>query len=150
MRSFDDIIDNCHIQQVERSVDGFRGLISLNGKIASIVASNGAGWEHVSISFMKGNKMPTWEDMCTLKEKMWYDDETVIQIHPSKDEYVNNLSNCLHLWRCTYKDMVLPPSCLVGVKKGQSKYELIQQLKEAYEIAGEELPVLVGETSPAL
>ena len=65
------------------------------------------------------------------------EDEAVIQIHPPKEEYVNNLPNCLHLWRCTCKEMVLPPSILVGIKKGMKPSDIDKALKEAYEIAGE-------------
>lgn len=75
--------------------------------------------------------------MTKIKDWFWNDDEAVIQIHPQKDQYVNNVNNCLHLWRCTYKEMVLPPSCLVGIRKGQTQAELMKEIKEAYEIAGE-------------
>lgn len=77
--------------------------------------------------------------MCKIKSWFWEDDEAVIQIHPKSEEYVNNMSNCLHLWRCTYKDMILPPSCLVGLRNGQTMAELQQEIREAYEIAGEKL-----------
>lgn len=63
------------------------------------------GWEHVSVSPYRG-KLPTWDDMCEIKDIFWEDEEAVIQIHPKKSEYVNILDNCLHLWR--RKDMELP------------------------------------------
>ena len=63
------------------------------------------GWEHVSVSPYKG-KMPTWDDMCAIKDIFWNDDEAVIQIHPKKSEYVNMVDNCLHLWR--HKEIELP------------------------------------------
>lgn len=58
------------------------------------------GWEHVSVSPYNG-KMPTWEEMCEIKDIFWNDEEEVIQIHPKKSEYVNMMENCLHLWRNT-------------------------------------------------
>ena len=66
---------------------------------------NEGGWEHVSVS-PYGGKMPTWDDMCTIKDIFWEDEEAVIQIHPKKSEYVNIVDNCLHLWR--NKEMELP------------------------------------------
>ena len=63
------------------------------------------GWEHVSVSPYKG-KLPTWDDMCEIKDIFWNDDEEVIQIHPKKSEYVNILDNCLHLWR--HREIELP------------------------------------------
>lgn len=64
-----------------------------------------SGWEHVSVSPYKG-KMPTWNDMCEIKDIFWNDEEVVIQIHPKKSEYVNVKDNCLHLWR--HKSIELP------------------------------------------
>ena len=75
--------------------------------------------------------------MCKLKDIFFYEDEAVIQIHPPKDQYVNNVDNCLHLWRCTYKEMVLPPSVLVGIREGQTPEEVREEIKAAYEMAGE-------------
>ncbi len=63
------------------------------------------GWEHVSVSPLKG-RMPTWDDMCEIKDIFWDDEEEVIQIHPKKSKYVNMVDNCLHLWR--HKTIELP------------------------------------------
>lgn len=138
MKTFEEIraIGRCH--WVSETPDGFRGIIALRGWQGTIVVSNGAGWEHVSVSPLKKYYTPTWDDMCAIKELFWNDDEAVIQIHPAKSDYVNNMPNCLHLWRCSYKEMVLPPSCLVGIRKGQTASELDQEIKEAYRLAGEE------------
>ena len=75
--------------------------------------------------------------MCLIKDIFFKEDEAVVQIHPPKAEYVNNVENCLHLWRCTYKEMVLPPSVLVGIRKGQTYEELEAEIEEAYRIAEE-------------
>ncbi len=32
---------------------------------AHVIASDGAGWEHVSVSFE--NRTPTWDEMCQIK-----------------------------------------------------------------------------------
>lgn len=137
MKSIAEIRDNPRINIYQMSMDGFCGGISMPGWMGSVVCSTGAGWEHVSVSPYKARVIPTWDDMCKVKDIFWNDDEAVIQIHPVKDQYVNNKSNCLHLWRCTYKEMVLPPSVLVGVRKGQSEIEVLKEIKEAYEMAGE-------------
>ena len=55
------------------------------------------------------------DEMCKLKADFFRDDEVVVQFHPAKSEYVNNLMNCLHLWRPTTKKLPLPPSILVGI-----------------------------------
>lgn len=137
MKSIVEIEANSRISIEQKGMDGFCGVISMPGWMGSVICSNGAGWEHVSVSPFKARVIPTWDDMCKIKEMFWADDEAVIQIHPPKDQYVNNKSNCLHLWRCTYKEMVLPPSVLAGIRKGQSEIEVLKEIKEAYAMAGE-------------
>jgi hypothetical protein len=47
--------------------------------------------------------------MCAIKAIFWDDEETVIQFHPKKSEYVNTNPNCLHLWKIKGHDFELPP-----------------------------------------
>ena len=82
------------------------------GEMLAIVASDGEGWEHVSISTKR--RTPNWDEMCFVKDLFWREDETVIQFHPPKSEYVNCHPHCLHLWKPVGKDVLLPPSILVG------------------------------------
>lgn len=137
MRTLDEIKESKRVVICSVGSDGGAGMISLPTWRGSVIWSFGAGWEHVSVSPEHKRVTPSWDDMCKIKALFFRENETAIQIHPPKEEYVNNMPNCLHLWRCTYREMVLPPSCLVGVKKGQSKYELMEEIKKAYEIAGE-------------
>ncbi|HPQ42908.1 MAG TPA: hypothetical protein PKZ42_01675 [Syntrophales bacterium] len=85
-----------------------------NGKYFFVIASDGEGWEHVSVSLP--NRTPTWEEMCLIKNIFWDSDDCVVQYHPPKSEYVNNCNNCLHLWRPVNKNLETPNSILVGLK----------------------------------
>lgn len=78
------------------------------------IASDGLGWEHVSVSL--GTRCPTWEEMCRVKNIFWDEEDCVMQFHPSKSEYVNNHPYCLHLWRPIGVDFPTPSALLVGVK----------------------------------
>ena len=49
-----------------------------------------------------------------IKELFWGDDETVIQFHPRKSEYVNAMPFCLHLWKRTGIEYQLPPKGLLA------------------------------------
>ena len=139
MRQVDEIKKNVRISSVENETfDGFVGVIAMPTWVGTYICSWGAGWEHVSIRPFKKNVTPSWDDMCRIKDIFWNEDEAVIQVHPDKDNYVDFMENCLHLWKCTYKEMVLPPYCLVGPKRGQSMSELKKDIKAAYEAAGEE------------
>lgn len=137
MKTFDEIMASGRIIVIQKGMDGFDGRIIFHMWEGTIRCSKGAGWEHVSVTPRKKNYTPSWDDMCRVKDVFWNDEEAVIQIHPPKSEYVNNVENCLHLWRCYYKDMVLPPSVLVGWKEGQTKEELKAEERKAYEMAGE-------------
>ena len=64
-------------------------------------------WEHVSVSLP--NRIPTWTEMCFVKELFWDDSETVLQFHPPKSEYVNDMPFCLHLWKKSGVNAELPP-----------------------------------------
>jgi hypothetical protein len=80
-----------------------------------VIASDGLGWEHVSVS--RKDRIPTWEEMCQVKALFWDDEDCVVQFHPPESEYVNNHVNCLHLWRPTEDVMPIPESILVGIRK---------------------------------
>jgi len=138
MKPFNEIVENKRLRVLIEGMDGGKGIISFPLWRGTVIWSNGAGWEHVSVSPESKRVIPTWDDMCKVKEIFFNDDEAVIQIHPPKDKYVNNVPNCLHLWRCTYKEMILPPSCLVGIRKGQTMADLNEEIKAAYKLAGEE------------
>ena len=77
-----------------------------------IIADDGqtTGWEHVSCSFK--NRIPTWTEMCYVKELFWAPDECVIQFHPPESEYVNTCTHCLHLWRKRGENWPMPPKIL--------------------------------------
>lgn len=72
----------------------------------------GHGWEHVSVSTER--RPPNWQEMAWVKDQFWDDEETVLQFHPKKSEYVNCHPYCLHLWRNVGLDHPLPPSILTG------------------------------------
>lgn len=78
-----------------------------------VIADNGAttGWEHVSVSLP--HRAPTWSEMCRIKDLFWSNDETVVQFHPKRSDYVNIHPHCLHLWRRCGVEMELPPTVLV-------------------------------------
>lgn len=96
--------------------DGGHGMfkVFVNGKSLFVMASNGRGWEHVSVS--KRKSTPTWDEMCAVKDLFFDAEETVVQYHPPKSEYVNQHPYCLHLWRPTGKDIPRPPAIFVGLK----------------------------------
>ncbi len=116
MKNLDELkqVPNLLIGQI--GLDGRAGEVHFHGWKGTVIWSFGNGWEHVSVCPYKKHITPSWDDMCKLKEMFWNDKECVVQYHPPKSEYVNNLQNCLHLWRPIGKELPMPPSILVGIK----------------------------------
>lgn len=92
--------------------------IKFHNIIMHCIASDGAQWEHVSVSIH--DRTPTWEEMSYIKNLFWDETDLVIQLHPPQKEYVNCHPYCLHLWRkCNTNDYCeTPPSFFVGPLKG--------------------------------
>ena len=80
-----------------------------------VVASNGGGWDHVSVTYSNPKKKacPTWEQMCAIKNMFFEDEEDAIEYHPKKSEYVNVHPYCLHIWRPNNNELEVPPIWMV-------------------------------------
>ena len=78
-----------------------------------VFASDGIGWEHVSVSVRigKGDEVqtPFWDEMQYLKGIFWDAEDVVMQLHPAESDYVNVAENVLHLWRPVGTEIPLPP-----------------------------------------
>lgn len=105
--------------------NGAFDLRSPEGRRLAIIASDGRGWEHVSVHAYIGNGKrqwtPTWDEMCFVKSVFWDAEDVVIQFHPAESKYVNNHPHTLHLWRPTSAVLPVPPAYLVGIPR--SLYE---------------------------
>lgn len=108
-----------------RPEDGMNGMFYIRYKDTNIVfrclVSNGDGetprvpWEHVSACARAKNskgrnyeRVPNWEEMCWIKDLFWGEEETVVQFHPAKENYVNCHPNVLHLWKWTGGEFPIP------------------------------------------
>lgn len=105
-------------QYATDSTWGFCGMFRfpLQGRYVRCVVSDGAGWQHVSVSIEGDRRTPTWEMMCRIKELFWDDEDVVMQLHPKKSEYVNMHPGCLHLWKPMNAEIPTPDSLMVGIK----------------------------------
>lgn len=104
LRRFGNIGDEtCGVFEVPSPIDGASLMI---------IASAGAGWEHVSVSRKK--RCPNWVEMSHIKALFFRDDETVVEYHVPKAEHINNHPYCLHLWRPKDVDLPRPPGWMVG------------------------------------
>ena len=116
MKKIEEMAKTPGLKILQLGSDGFRGILKYKQFVGSVIVSWGKGWEHVSVSHKNPNYIPSWNDMCAFKEMFFKDDEWAMQFHPPVSEYVNNMPNCLHLWRPTKETMPTPPSILTGFK----------------------------------
>lgn len=131
MKTLEELKQTPNLLIIRTGLDGGIGEIFKIGKrYGSVIWSFGGGWEHVSVCPYKHSHTPTWDEMCSLKDMFFRDDEVVVQYHPAKSEYVNNMPNCLHLWRPINEVLPTPPAIMVGVKKGQTAGEVRKAIEE--------------------
>jgi len=109
-----------------RPADGFNGAFytKINGVEILILASDGMGWQHVSVSLAhQPNHTPSWSIMCQVKDLFWEEEDAVMQIHPPKSQYVNQHPGCLHLWRPTDAgvEIPLPYAAMLGTQTTDGK-----------------------------
>lgn len=91
-------------------------IIPVSGRTTiTCIASDGEGWEHVSVRVNsdKISRTPTWAEMCRIKDMFWDEEDCVMQLHPPKSDYVNNHPHVLHLWRPIGIEIPRPPKELV-------------------------------------
>lgn len=129
MKPIEEILNAPRVVVVNKSYDGFNGAIHMPDWVGSIVVSWGGGWEHVSVSPFKHHITPSWDDMCYIKNLFWNEDECAVQYHPPKFQYVNNMPNCLHLWKPAGHDVEMPPSIMVGIRVGQSRESIREEME---------------------
>ena len=68
-----------------------------NGVRLCAIASQGAGWDHVSVSHQ--TRCPTWEEMVYVKRAFFKRDEWAVEYHPPERANISLHPFCLHLWR---------------------------------------------------
>lgn len=86
----------------------------IDGTTLFVIASNGGGWDHVSVSHRK--RVPNWYEMEQIKALFFYDDETCMQLHVPTSDHINNHPNVLHLWRPQDVEIPRPPAIMVGIE----------------------------------
>lgn len=76
----------------------FRSRKAGHNVILECIASDGEGWEHVSVKPTLP-RTPKWSEMQFIKEQFWGKDDLVVQFHPPESSYINKHPYVLHLWR---------------------------------------------------
>lgn len=94
-----------------QDIDGWY-LVPFDGSTLKVIASDGEGWDHVSVSL--ATRCPTWDEMEYVRSLFFRDDETVMQLSVPRADHLNFHKFCLHLWRPQHAEIPRPPGILVA------------------------------------
>lgn len=65
--------------------------------------ADGKHFEHLSFHIIgREGIIPTWEQMCEMKNLVFQDEEECYQVFPKKSQYfhgIGNMKNVMHIWR---------------------------------------------------
>jgi len=81
-------------------------------ELMNVIASNGAGWDHVSVS--REDRCPTWAEMEFVRSLFFQNDETVMQLSVPREQHISICDTCLHMWRPQHANIPRPPAWMVG------------------------------------
>ncbi len=98
----------------ERRDDGVMIILPVGMFLLQIIASNGGGWDHVSVSVkeLDGHQVercPTWAEMSIAHRLCFNEIEYAMQLHVPPHKHVNNHPFVLHLWRPHCAPLPVPP-----------------------------------------
>ena len=91
-------------------------LIPKGGSTLKIIAANGFGWDHVSVSCLEDgrDRTPTWTEMEFVKRLFFRPTETAMQLHVPVEDHVSYHQHVLHLWRPHGQEIPRPPVDMVA------------------------------------
>ena len=118
MKTIEEILQNpnLRVKKLKRddANDHFTGIgtVKFAGFYGSVIFVHNEKWlmDHVSVSNKNPKRLPSWDEMCKLKDVFFGPDEMVVQIHPAEKNYFHgfeSLPNVLHLWRPVSGDFSL-------------------------------------------
>lgn len=85
----------------------------IDGAPMRVIASDGGGWDHVSVS--RKNRCQNWLEMEQVKRAFFEDDETAMQLHVPPADHRSLHEFCLHLWRPNEgREIPRPPALMVA------------------------------------
>jgi hypothetical protein len=89
-------------------------IIPVPGQMVSlkVLASNGKGWDHISVSVLGQPRTPTWAEMEVAK-KAFFGDVVAMQLHLTAKDHINCHPYTLHVWIPQNQKIPLPPKFMV-------------------------------------
>lgn len=132
MKTNDEILKLNRLLDVNIGEDGGEGWLFMptgNKPFASVIWRRGDDWGHVSISPMEKTHTPSGDEMHDIKDMFFYEDEVVMLLQPTRSDYVDNMPDCLHLWKQQNESNPTPPIIMVGIRDGQTMAEAKKEIE---------------------
>ena len=104
MRPLDYIVTRAVPIEVGEDGGSFTMRSVVDGGELRIIASYGAGWDHVSVHHHR--RIPNWLEMEQVARVFFRDDEYAMQLHVPSTDHINVHPRVLHWWRP--QDVVIP------------------------------------------
>ena len=123
MKPFHEIVFDRRVHLDERGDEGIAFIMRSpwggKGEILRVIASNGFGWDHVSVSLAK--RCPTWPEMSVVRDLCFKPEECIMELHVPRAEHINHHPYALHMWRPHDVEIPRPPGWMVGPKEISKK-----------------------------
>lgn len=79
--------------------DSKKGCLVIKPRGLKVIFAEGDGWQHLSVSRIGSDKVPTYEQLDRLRREFWAPRCCVVQLHVPASDHLNYHPGCLHLWR---------------------------------------------------
>ena len=99
------------VKNIDADGGAFTTKSPVDRRLLRIIASNGMGWDHVSVS--RSDRTPTWSELEFVKRLFFTEDEVAMQLHVPPANHINVHPHCLHLWRPQAEPIPMPPEYMV-------------------------------------
>jgi hypothetical protein len=111
LNSYRIAVDIAPLYGDENSHDGGVFVVPHRGTKLRVIAGNGDGWDHLSVSVK--NRCPTWEEMEHIKRLFFEPHELAWEYHMPESDHISIHPYTLHIWRKHDFEMPTPPKIMV-------------------------------------
>lgn len=99
MKTPEQIAKTANLMILKNDESGGIGVVEFGKFKGNVIWGRAEGGEYDHVSVASPKRIPTWEELCKIKDMFFEDEEECYQVFPKKSEYVNVHKNCMHIWR---------------------------------------------------
>ena len=100
MKTVPEILEDKHVKGHRANIFGKSTfLIEKNETKYMAISSKGGAYEYVSVMVLGEKRIPTWYELCDIKDIFFKDEEECFQEFPKKSESMNQQGYCMYIRR---------------------------------------------------